>query len=58
MDGSVLAANIAAAPPINKSLLVKFAMCPLLPSDSIHADACSTIEPFQIYDSEIFTKPS
>ena len=58
MDASVLAANITAAPPINMSRLVKFAMSPLLPSASIHAETYSTIEPFQVYDSEIFTKPS
>lgn len=57
MDGT-LAANIAAAPHINMSRLVKFAMCALLPSDSIHAETCSIIEPFRVYDSEIFTKPS
>ena len=58
MDGNVRAANRVAAPPINMSRLVKFAMRPLLPKASIHAEINSTIEPFQLYDSEIFTKPS
>jgi hypothetical protein len=48
MDGNVLAANSVAAPPINMSRLVKFAMRPLLPNASIHAETDSTIEPFQL----------
>ena len=58
MDGSVLAASIAAAPPTNMSRLVKLAMRPLLASAASTQKLTSTLEPFQLYASEIFTKPS